>query len=377
VTPAPGNSAGPTPPGAAPASAGPPVGNDPGSAGPPVENALADARPDAPGPAEQPAVDRPPPLGPIRRTVRETGLGLITLGVVVLLFVAYQLLGTNLTEARNQSQLARQFKTSVQRTTTTTSAPTPSTTAPPTTTQVDALPSVPPGGAIDHLLIPAIGVDKYVVEGTDEAALRRGPGHYAGTAYPGQTGNAAIAGHRTTYGAPFFELNQMKPGQHILLTDLNDHTWDYVVDQPPRVVNPDDVSVLNPTPFPQLTLTTCNPRFSATSRLVVFARLKGQASAIKVTAPAPTAPVRPAVLPGDDTSATTVPPSLGGGQSGAWLPALLYGMLTIGLWIATRLTINRTRRWRRVGAYVVGIGATLIPLWFCFENVILLLPQSI
>jgi sortase A len=245
---------------------------------------------------------------------------------------------------------------------------------------VDALPSVPPGGAVEHLVIKAIGVDKYVVEGTDEANLRRGPGHYVGTAFPGQVGNTAIAGHRTTYGAPFFELNELKVGDPIQLTDLNDRTWVYIVSHAPEVVSPSDVSVLDPTPFPQLTLTTCNPRFSATSRLVVFARLQGQAG--RVTSPPATATQKPTVLPSDGPSspqaaATVTGTSLGQGDSGAWPPSILYGLLVILLWVATRLAINRTRSWYRLGAYVLGIGACLIPLWLCFENVILLLPQSI
>jgi sortase A len=310
----------------------------------------------------------PAPLGPIRRTVREIGLALITAGVIVLLFVAYQLWGTNLTEARNQSHLAKQFTTTIAH-------------KPPavvTASTPDVLPAVPTGGAIDHLVIPAIGVDKYVVEGTDENALRQGPGHYIGTAYPGQMGNAAIAGHRTTYGAPFFELNELKIGDQIKITDLNDRTWIYLVSQAPVVVNPDDVAVLDPTPFAQLTLTTCNPRYEATTRLIVFARLQGKAGDVKSPPPAR---ALPKTLPGDGPTTPATPTlasdNLGRGNSNAIPPTILYGLLTVALWIGTRLAINRTRRFWRLGAYVVGIGICLIPLWFTFENVILLLPQSI
>ena len=324
---------------------------------------------DTPAPKE--SVRRaPPPLGPIRRAVREIGLGLITLGVIVLLFVAYQLFGTNLTEARNQSNLAKQFKAVVA-----TAAPIPPA-ASGSKPAPDVLPSVPPGGAIDHLVIPRIGVDKYVVEGTDEANLRRGPGHYAGTAYPGQIGNVAIAGHRTTYGAPFFELNQMKVGDKILLTDLNDRTWVYIVDQAPVVVSPDDSSVLDPTTFAQLTLTTCNPRFSATSRLIVFAKLQGRATVVTITHPAQ-AVSTPLQLQANEPPATLSSDNLGKGRSSAWTPSILYGLLVIAFWAGTRLAINRTRKWYRLGAYTLGIAICLIPLWFCFENVILLLPQSI
>lgn len=349
-------------------------------------------------------------MGVARRTAREIGLALITLGVVVLLFVVYQLFGTNITEARNQHSLAQQFNAALHSTPAHTTAspntatPTSGSTgvagpgAPPATTTSttapasaattvpteDVLPAVPAGGAIEHLVIKSIGVDKYVVEGTDEADLRRGPGHYTGTAYPGQVGNAAIAGHRTTYGAPFFELNKLTVGDAIDITDLNGRTWVYLVSQAPIVVNPDDVSVLDPTPFPQLTLTTCNPIFSASTRLVVFARLKGQAGLVK--APPPVAPSKPTVLPGDAspnqaTTATTAAPTLvsnlGQGRASAWPPSILYGLAFVVLWVATRLAINRARRWRRLSAYVVGFAVCAVPLWFCFENVILLLPQSI
>jgi sortase A len=340
---------------------------EPGPTAPP-------ARPLASRPAAYPD-GVPAPLGPLRRAVRETGLALITLGVIVLLFVAYQLLGTNITEAHNQDSLARQFQAALGPRAPAPSAA-PTSPATPAATTPDVLPSVPPGGAIEELRIPAIGVTKYVVEGTNEDDLRRGPGHYSGTAYPGQVGNTAIAGHRTTYGAPFFELNELAVGDPIYITDLNDRTYTYLVDEAPQVVSPDDVAVLDPTAFAQLTLTTCNPRFSATSRLVVFARLKGQAA--KVTAPVD----KPVVVSGRARTSTpgTVlagADNLGTGESGAWPPSIAYGALALAMWAAVRLWINRTRRWHRLAAYVVGIGVCLIPLWFCFENAILLLPQSI
>jgi hypothetical protein len=170
----------------------------------------------------------------------------------------------------------------------------------------------------------------------------------------------------------------VKVGDKIYITDLNDHTWVYVVSGPPEVVDPGDVAVLDSTSFAQLTLTTCNPRYEATTRLIVFAKLQGQAGAVKApVTPAPT----PASIPGDNDGGTKstalVSDNLGRGQSSAVPPAVLYGVLVLVLWVLTRLAINRTRRWKRLLAYVVGIGVCLVPLWFCFENVILLLPQSI
>ena len=87
-----------------------------------------------------------------------------------------------------------------------------------------------------------------------------GPGHYPGTPLPGQPGNVGIAGHRTTFGAPFFRLNEVSRGDLVLLTDTSGTTWVYdVVRQ--WVVDPSDTAVLDTTRAPMLTLTTCNPRF--------------------------------------------------------------------------------------------------------------------
>ncbi len=335
-------------------------------------------------------------MGPVRRTVREVGLALITLGVVVLLFVLYELFGTGIAESQSQHTLSRQFSAELAKLHPQPAAPgatstsggtagsggtdTPTVSSQQTLPAV-TLPSVPPGGAVDHLVVPKIGIDKFVVEGTNEQDLRRGPGHYTGTAYPGQMGNAAIAGHRTTYGAPFFRLGEMAPGDPIYITDLTGRTWLYKVSAQPEVVSPSDVAVLDPTNFAQLTLTTCNPKFSATSRLVVFARLIGPAEPLERPTPAAAIPSRAATPPAA-AAPTGVRPtalartSLGHGQSGAWGPTLVYGVLTGALWVATRIWIHRSRRWRRFAAVVFGIGLCLVPLWFCFENAVLLLPQS-
>ncbi len=313
----------------------------------------------------------PARLGPLRRGIREVGLALITLGVIVLLFVAYQLWGTGLAEAHSQAALKRSFTAAVA-----THQPADGPTVAPSaggTNPSAANPGPTPNGALAHLVIPRIGVNVYVVQGVSDEDLRRGPGHYPQTALPGQVGNAAIAGHRTTYGAPFYSLNELRVGDSISLTDTAGRTFVYRVSEAPRVVSPSDVSVLDPTPFAQLTLTTCNPRFSATSRLVVFARLNNRPP-LPATTPAP-APPAPSDQAGKATVATAN--TLGSGNRSAWPPALLYGGLVVLLWIGARLLINRTRRWARVGAFVVGIGVCLIPLWFSFENVVRLLPPNI
>lgn len=304
---------------------------------------------DPPGPAGPPG---PRPLGAVRRGIREVGLSLITLGIVILLFVGYQLWGTGLAEAHSQASLKRGFNSKVV-------APA----SPDNPTLGAPAPSPAPGGAIDHMVIPKIGLDVFVVQGVSEEDLRRGPGHYPQTVMPGQNGNAAIAGHRTTYGAPLYNADRLTIGDPISITDTAGRTFVYKVSEAPLVVSPSDVAVLNPTPFAELTLTTCNPRFSATSRLIIVARLTGRAP-LPATQTANVGPV------------ATID-NLGSGNRGAWPPVVIYGAIVLGLWIAVRLLINRTRRWARAGAYVVGIGVCLVPLWFCFENVVRLLPQNI
>ncbi len=121
-----------------------------------------------------------------------------------------------------------------------------------------------------------------VVEGVTDDALRAGPGHYPSTAMPGEPGNFAVAGHRTTYGAPFFNLDELVEGDQIHVVDRHHRRWVYeVVLQ--EVVPPDADHVLVPDPLgndlPTLTLTTCTPRFSNTDRLIVYAQLTGTAAA--------------------------------------------------------------------------------------------------
>ena len=136
------------------------------------------------------------------------------------------------------------------------------------------MPSPGDGKVVAEIQIPAIGVDQYVVEGTTESDLSKGPGHYIGTAMPGQAGNVAIAGHRTTYGAPFNGLGRLVPGDRIILTTTFGQSLTYVVSGTPQAVSPSDVGVLNYFGDNRITLTTCNPEFSSTQRLVVVGKLK-------------------------------------------------------------------------------------------------------
>ena len=131
----------------------------------------------------------------------------------------------------------------------------------------------PEGDALTRIVIPTIKVDTVVVEGTGASALRAGAGHYPNTPLPGEEGNVAIAGHRTTYGKPFANLDRLAPGDEVVLeTPIGRHV--YRVTKPPFVVPNTDFSVISQTPGRTLTLTTCHPKGSARQRLVVKADME-------------------------------------------------------------------------------------------------------
>jgi sortase A len=409
----------------------------------------------------------------VARLVREVGLGLIVAGIVVLLFVAYDLFGTNFAEQSSQARLAQQFSSALSRSASLEAPPVsngrdrggrPGTAAAPakahhlasaaallqrvqgkpssasglrsgagrsTREARVALPVPPPGGALDHLVIPAIGVDRYVVEGVAEQDLQMGPGHYPGTPLPGQRGNVGIAGHRTTFGAPFFRLNELRKGDLVYLTDTTGTTWVYSV-QRMWVVYPDDVAVLGPTQGAELTLTTCNPRFWATTRLIVRAGLAGRlASGTKLVGatalPPSLAALREAgardakvAVASGETVPTLVPVrglpagaaagvtkgaaasgahaapangrvsrhpagaddpvvgslELNGAGMGTWAAALGWGALAVALWVLVRVVAARRRRYAKVGVIAAGALACLVPLWFAFGAAVNLLPAN-
>jgi sortase A len=309
------------------------------------------------------------PLSRIRRIIREVGFDLITAGVVVLLFVGYQLWGTGLAEAHSQDQLRQQFSNQVAKPAqaqprTPAPAPAPSPAAGGDSATVGgsqpALPGPPTGTAVAHLVIPKLAVDKYVVQGVEEADLRKGPGHYPGTPMPGEPGNAAIAGHRTTYGAPFYRINELQAGDDIFVTTAAGK-FRYQVTQS-LTVKPSNVTVIAATTDNRLTLPTCTPRFEATDRLIVVARL------VNVPAP-PAARVAPAPPP-------VVKANLGSGTSKAWPPTIAYGLGFVALWVVVRQVGGRRRTLRWL-PFLVGIPICAIPLWFVFENVIRLAPSAI
>ncbi len=204
------------------------------------------------------------PLGRAASVLRERAWArrLISALSVAMLLVAVGVLGypvyTNLYQGQVQGGLTDQL-------------------ASPELEQAYRAGNVAEGQSLTRLKIPSLDVDVVVVEGTTVSALRAGAGHYRDTALPCEPGNVAIAGHRTTYGKPFSQIDRMKPGDLIILeTPVGSCT--YSVNKNPFIVAPTDFSVVAPTPNGTLTLTTCHPRNSAAQRLIVQADLQGPAA---------------------------------------------------------------------------------------------------
>jgi sortase A len=315
-------------------------------------------------------------LSLVRRTIAGFGRLLVTAGLLMLLFVAYQLWGTGILEARAQSDLRDEFE-QLQRDFVAPS--TPRTTASATSTTVPReLPPLVEGDPVGIIEIPRIGLTKVFVEGTDAGELKKGPGHYPGTPLPGQYGNAAIAGHRTTYGAPFFDLDQLQPGDEIHVTTLLGR-YTYRVRERPFAVPPTAVEVVWPPPELanrctgkpgqcELTLTTCNPKYSARERLVVKADLVVQRSAPVSKAPPTTG--APRNLPGEETRGLAA--GLEGEQRSLG-PAYGWGAVAALAGLAWWWTF---RRWRHPLTWLAGVGPFLVLLFVFYVYLERVLPAG-
>lgn len=245
---------------------------------------MSDVTRTAPAPVEPSGPSRWNPKG----IVRGLGWTLIGVGLFLLGFVAHQLFITTWFAQQHNEQLAAEAtayfaEADVVEVEYGPLAPPPTVADPesPTTTLGPSAPptllveeSPPEGQPFAIIRIPSIRrlVDGWtVVEGVSRRDLRSGAGHMPDTPLPGQPGNAVISGHRTTYGAPFHELDELEPGDLIEVeTAIGVHT--YAVDET-IIVKPTDVWVAEPRDGAWLTLTTCHPRFSSRQRMIVFAEL--------------------------------------------------------------------------------------------------------
>ena len=213
------------------------------------------------------------------KVIRGFGWTLISVGVLILLYLVYLMFFTTLTTDRAQRSLLEEWELTYGAI---------EDSGPVGTVERDdpaAEEPVDPGEAYAAMWFerPSTGERivheeaLFVVEGVTLDHLRSGPGHYPDSDAPGGDGNFAVSGHRTTYGAPFYHLEELRAGDEVHVVDRDGVHWVYEVTEQ-RIVAPSDVWVVGPDPLgtgePTLTLTTCHPRFSAAQRLIVFATLR-------------------------------------------------------------------------------------------------------
>jgi sortase A len=208
----------------------------------------------------------------VRWFLRGIGQLLITAGVVILLFCVYELKVTNLYTDRQQDSLDRNLEQQWA-----SSAPTG-----PTEPTGPELTAYPKGKGIARIYLPSVDPSyvRVVVEGIGHNDLRKGPGHYPGTDGPGALGNMVISGHRTTYGAPFNRLDELEVGAPIVIETQGFFYTYRVLRQ--TIVKPNAIGETDHVPYQAgarptqrlLTLTTCNPKYSARTRLIIRAVLE-------------------------------------------------------------------------------------------------------
>lgn len=223
---------------------------------------------------------------------------------------------------------------------------------------------------------PTIGVTRTVVEGVTVEQLARGPGHYPASPLPGQAGNVSIAGHRTTYGQPFHNIDKLKIGDRIVTTTA--------------------VRVLDEQGDDRLTLIACHPKYSLKQRIIVQAILRGKpAPELKGQGKAQKQAIVGAGgggLAGDATVRAGIDgPSLSGRDRSA-TPAIIWGLASAGIWSVSwgarfllrrpsaepleRSSSGRGRGLLASSPYLIGFAPFMVTLYFFFENVSLLLPGN-
>ncbi len=293
----------------------------------------------------------------LARTLGAIGRVLITAGVLILLFVAYQLWGTGIRTAQAQDDARSDFEEQVEQYNREHPDPRPLRPG-----QAQPVPHAPPRGEmVGRIQIPSIGVDDMFFEGVGLDVLASGPGHYEGTPLPGQEGNAGIAGHRTTYGAPFNRIDELGDGRrdhHQLLQRLAVHLpLQQHGDRQPRPGRRARVQVRQPPHAHGL------PSRSTARR---------SASWCPPILQEPAAPFVP--LPDSGEAA-----SLAGrratstARSHAKTPAVVWGIAAAMVWLAAWVV---GRAWRRWPAYAIGLPIFLVVLYGFFENFAYLLPAS-
>ena len=277
-----------------------------------------------------------PTIGIFSRLLDRIGKTMVASGLLLLAFVAYQLWGTGIAEHSSQQTLERQFSS-----------------------QKPGV--VIPSGVVGRITIPAINVNKFIVAGVAVSDLQRGPGLFPGSPLPGQLGNVAIAGHRTTYGAPFGRINEIKKNDTIIL-ETTTGTYTYVVHTAPRIIAATDVDVVRTidSNAALVTLVSCYPKWTSTQRIIVVGTLDS------TVVPQPPTPI---------AISTTVVVSEGWfHDSSAWPTVITLGLFLIATFI---LTTRIARRRGKLLIYPAGLLIFGLLLFMFFENVSRLLPSNL
>jgi sortase A len=285
---------------------------------------------------------------------------MITVGLLMLGFVVYQLWGTGIKTQQAQRELAKEYEQLTA--TTNPHSDSPSTSTPPLPSETNE------GDVIGRIVMPDISVNKWIVAGATMDMLERGPGLFANTALPGQLGNSAIAGHRTSYGAPFSRIDQLDPGDDITVVTPRG-SFTYAVTET-RIVPATAVEVLD-TVNPEkatLTLVSCHPKWTSRERIVVFADLVDAGDAVLTPAtPLATNEVT------DEVAAF----------EGGWFSdtsgiahTLFWALLLIGIWLIATLAVRRLKaKWYI--AYPVAVLPFIFCLYFFYVNLSRLLPAGV
>ena len=216
----------------------------------------------------------------LRTAIRGTGEGMITLGLVLLLFCVYQLVWTNVEANAATDAASDDLREAWVATSPAEPAPAP---APAQPAPAPASVAVTPSNAFAFIHIPRLapGYVKPIVEGVSPSDLAKGVGHYPTTVLPGAVGNFALAGHRATNGEPFRDLDKLRAGDAVVIETAD--TWYTYTMSRSEIVTPTQTDVLLPVPRqagvsptePLITLTTCNPRWASTERLIWYGALSG------------------------------------------------------------------------------------------------------
>jgi sortase A len=224
------------------------------------------------------------------------------------------------------------------------------------------------GDAIGQITIPKIGADFTIVEGVDLPLLSEGPGHFPGTALPGQAGNAALAGHRVTYKAPFNRIDELSPGDDITIKTVQGTFTYQVMPQAGGlgyfITDPSNVSIVDDKGDNRLTLVACHPKYDLKQRIVVTAKLVGNPAdgSVKSAADHP-------ILPNPDGSDFQGTGDLLPNDPGAKGPAIVLSLLALAIWLLAWLVAKRFRGWAHWVVYLVASPFFFVVLWFAFDYI--------